>query len=99
MNLSVRTSVDYFTGASHSMIPISAKHAPLLANQKPKAPKLKPFDVTESDQRDGSGSEEGDGSGSEKEGDEDEDEKRLMRRRINKKVMKKRMKKIVMRRR
>nr|GEY08165.1 ubiquitin-specific protease 13 [Tanacetum cinerariifolium] len=38
----------------------SAKHAPPLANPKPKAPKLKSSDVTEFDQRDGSGSEEGD---------------------------------------
>nr|GFA77477.1 hypothetical protein [Tanacetum cinerariifolium] len=55
----------------------SSKHAPLLANPKPKAPKLKPFDVTESDQGDGSGGEEGDGSGSEEEGDEEEDEKKV----------------------
>nr|GFC25120.1 hypothetical protein [Tanacetum cinerariifolium] len=54
----------------------SVKHAPPLANPKPKAPKLKPFDVTESDKGDGSGSEEGDGSGSEEEGDEEEDEKK-----------------------
>nr|GEV38602.1 hypothetical protein [Tanacetum cinerariifolium] len=72
----------------------SAKHAPPLANPKPK-----PFDVTESDQGDGSGSEEGDGSGSEEEGDEEEDGKRLMRRRMKKKVVKKRMKKMMMRRR
>nr|GFA17921.1 hypothetical protein [Tanacetum cinerariifolium] len=53
----------------------SAKHAPPLANPKPKAPKLKPYDVIESDQGDGSGSKEGDGSGSEEEdGDEEEDE-------------------------
>nr|GEU48854.1 ulp1 protease family, C-terminal catalytic domain-containing protein [Tanacetum cinerariifolium] len=52
-----------------------AKHTPPLANPKPKAPKLKPSDVTESDQRDGSGSEEGDGSGSKEEGDKEEDEK------------------------
>nr|GEU32295.1 hypothetical protein [Tanacetum cinerariifolium] len=55
----------------------SAKHAPLLANPKPKAPKLKPSDVTEFDQGDGSGSMEGDGSGSEEEGDEEEDEKKV----------------------
>ncbi|GKA55234.1 hypothetical protein Tco_0754183 [Tanacetum coccineum] len=53
----------------------SAKHAPPSANPKPKAPKLKASDVTEFDQRDGSGSEEGDGSGSEEEGDVEEDEK------------------------
>nr|GEZ29010.1 hypothetical protein [Tanacetum cinerariifolium] len=41
----------------------SAKHAPPLANLEPKAPNLKPSDVTESDE------EEGDGSGSEEEGD------------------------------
>ncbi|GJZ88947.1 hypothetical protein Tco_0660729 [Tanacetum coccineum] len=52
----------------------AAKHAPPPANPKPKAPKLKASDVTESDQGDGSGSEEGDGSGSEEEGDEEEDE-------------------------
>nr|GEW16371.1 hypothetical protein [Tanacetum cinerariifolium] len=67
----------------------SAKHVPPLANPKPKAPNLKPSDVTESDQVDSSGSEEGDDSGSEEEGDEEEDEKRLMRRRMKKKVMKK----------
>ncbi|GKB96534.1 FAR1-related sequence 5-like protein, partial [Tanacetum coccineum] len=54
---------------------LSAKHAPLPANPKPKAPKLKASDVTEFDQGVGSGSEEGDGSGSEEEGDEEEDEK------------------------
>ncbi|GKD38554.1 hypothetical protein Tco_1258761 [Tanacetum coccineum] len=32
----------------------AAKHAPPLANPKPKAPKLKASDVTESDQGDGS---------------------------------------------
>ncbi|GJU18008.1 RNA-directed DNA polymerase, eukaryota [Tanacetum coccineum] len=53
----------------------SAKHAPPLANPKPKAPKLKASDVTEFDQGDGSGSEEGDSSGSKEEGDEEEDEK------------------------
>nr|GEW07471.1 hypothetical protein [Tanacetum cinerariifolium] len=46
----------------------SAKHAPPLANPKPKTPNLKPSDVIESDE------EEGDGSGSEEEGDEEEDE-------------------------
>nr|GEZ83839.1 hypothetical protein [Tanacetum cinerariifolium] len=54
----------------------SAKHVPSLANPKPKAPKLKPSDVTKSDQGDNSGSEEGDGSGSKKVGDEEEDEKK-----------------------
>ncbi|GKE41073.1 hypothetical protein Tco_1464478, partial [Tanacetum coccineum] len=52
-----------------------AKHVPPPANPKPKAPKLKAFDVIESDQGDCSGSEEGDGSGSEEEGDEEADEK------------------------
>nr|GFB93843.1 hypothetical protein [Tanacetum cinerariifolium] len=55
----------------------SAKHVPLLANPKQKAPNLKPFDVTESDQVDSSGSEEGDDNGSEEEGDEEEDEKKV----------------------
>ncbi|GJT57143.1 hypothetical protein Tco_0992197, partial [Tanacetum coccineum] len=59
----------------HNLILRSAKHAPLPANPKPKAPKLKASDVTEFDQGVGSGSEEGDGSGSEEEGDEEEDEK------------------------
>nr|GEY90704.1 ubiquitin-specific protease 13 [Tanacetum cinerariifolium] len=59
---------------------ISVKHALPLTNPKSKAPKLKASDVTESDQGDGSSSEEGDDSGSEeeedeKEGDEEEDEK------------------------
>nr|GEU58043.1 hypothetical protein [Tanacetum cinerariifolium] len=49
----------------------SAKHAPPLANLKPKTPNLKPFDVTESDEK------EGDDSGSEEEGDEEEDEKKV----------------------
>nr|GFA09841.1 hypothetical protein [Tanacetum cinerariifolium] len=55
----------------------SAKHVPLLANPKPKAPNLKPSGVTKSDQVDSSGSEEGDGSGSEEEGDEEEDGKKV----------------------
>nr|GEX42597.1 ELM2 domain-containing protein [Tanacetum cinerariifolium] len=56
----------------------STKHASPLANPKPKAPKLKPSDVTESDQGDGSGSEEGDGSGSEEEeGDKEDDEEKV----------------------
>nr|GEW01670.1 thioredoxin-like protein AAED1, chloroplastic [Tanacetum cinerariifolium] len=54
----------------------SAKHVPPIANPKPKAPNLKPSDVTESDQVDSSGSEKGDDSGSEEEGDEEEDEKK-----------------------
>nr|GFA57805.1 hypothetical protein [Tanacetum cinerariifolium] len=48
-----------------------AKHAPPVANPKPKAPNLKPFDITKSNE------EEGDGSGSEEEGDEEEDEKKV----------------------
>ncbi|GJY05641.1 peptidase C48, SUMO/sentrin/Ubl1 [Tanacetum coccineum] len=52
----------------------AAKHAPPPANPKPKDPKLKASDVTESDQGDDSASEEGDGSGSEEEGDKEEDE-------------------------
>nr|GFB15854.1 hypothetical protein [Tanacetum cinerariifolium] len=52
--------------------PLHSKHAPPLANPKPKAPKLKASDVTEFDQGDGSGTEEGDGSSSEEEGDEGE---------------------------
>nr|GEU72387.1 ulp1 protease family, C-terminal catalytic domain-containing protein [Tanacetum cinerariifolium] len=49
---------DYVLGSNWlTFCPIlrSAKHALPLANPKPKAPKLKPSDVTESDQEDGSG--------------------------------------------
>ncbi|GKB98896.1 hypothetical protein Tco_0985033 [Tanacetum coccineum] len=65
----------------------AAKHAPPPANPKPKAPKLKASDVTESDQGDGSGSEEGDGMG-----DEEEDEERGDEDRMKKKGERRRMK-------